>query len=159
MLRQIGTSFSFVSLLMRSRERSAAMSIIKTAIASTLSTALVASQISLATAAPLPTNVVTMKSIAAAAGPTQVYWRGGWGGWGWGAGAGLLSGAIIGGAIASGGYGYYGAPYYYGYPAYPYYGYYAPRSVYYGYGAYYGHGSYGYYGYPRYRQGDYYRYW
>jgi hypothetical protein len=128
MLRQIGTSFSFVSLLMRSRERSAAMSIIKTAIASTLSTALVASQISLATAAPLPTNVVTMKSIAAAAGPTQVYWRG-------------------------------GAPYYYGYPTYPYYGYYAPRSVYYGYGAYYGHGSYGYYGYPRYRQGDYYRYW
>src|ERR1700756_5188006 len=125
---------------MRSRERSAAMSIIKAAVTTTLSAALVASQISLAAAAPLPTNVATMKSIAAT-GPSQVYWRGGWGGWGWGAGAGLLAGAIIGGAIASGGYGYYTAPYYYGYPAYPYYGYYAPRAVYYGYGSSYGHGG------------------
>jgi hypothetical protein len=136
----------FVSLLMRSRERSAAMSIVKTAIASTLSAALVGSQISLAAAAPLPTNVAPMKSVAAANGPTKVYWRGGWGGWGWGPGAGFLAGAIVGGAIASGGYGYYGAPYYYGYPAYPYYGYYAPRAVYYGYGSSYGHGAYGYYG-------------
>jgi hypothetical protein len=135
----------FVSLSMRSRERSVAMSIVKAAITSMLSAALVASQVSLASAAPLPTNVASMKSIAANA-RTQVYWRGGWGGWGWGPGAGFVAGAIIGGAIASGGYGYYGAPYYDVYPTYPYYGYYAPRAVYYGYGSYYGHGSYGYYG-------------
>ena len=142
------------------------MSIFKAAITSMLSAALVASQISLATAAPLPTNVATMKSIAAD-GLTPVYWRGGWGGWGWGAGAGLLAGAVIGGAIASGGYGYYGAPNYaYGYPAYPAYGYYAPRAVYYGYGSYYGHGVYGYYGgpypaygYPTYWHGPYYQDW
>lgn len=120
------------------------MSIFKAAIAGTLSAALVASQISLATAAPLPTHVATMTSIAAANAPTPVHWRGGWGGWGWG---GLIAGAIIGGAIANGGYGYYGAPYYsYGYPAYPPYGHYAPRAVYYGYGSSYGHGAYGYYG-------------
>ena len=131
------------------------MSIVRTAIASTFSIVLMAGQISLAPAAPLPTHVAVMKSIVAASGPTQVYWRGGWRGWGWGPGAGFLAGAIIGGAIASGGYGYYGAPYYsYGYPAYPSYGYYAPRAVYYGYGSSYGHGAYGYYGpygvgYPR----------
>jgi hypothetical protein len=116
------------------------MSIFKTAIASTFSVALMAGQVSLA--APLPTNVATMKSIAAAGGPTRVHWRGGWG-----PGAGFLAGAIIGGAIASGGYGYYGAPYYaYGYSAYPYGGYYAPPTVYYGYGSSNGHGAYGYYG-------------
>ncbi len=143
------------------------MNMFKAAIAGTLSIGLVASQISLATAAPLPTHVATMKSIVAANGPIQVYWRGGWG---WGAGAGFLAGAIIGGAIASGGYGYYGTPYYYGapyygYPAYSYDGYYAPRAVYYGYGSYYGHGAYGYYGprgiygYPHYWHRHYYRYW
>ena len=147
------------------------MSIFRAAIASTFSIALMAGQASLATAAPLPTNVATMKSIAASGGPTPVYWRGGWGGWGWGPGAGFLAGAIIGGAIASGGYGYanggygyYGAPSYsYGYPAYPSYGYYAPRAVYYGYGSSYGHGAYGYYGpygvgYPRYYH-QYYQDW
>lgn len=124
------------------------MSIFKSAITTTLSAALVAGEISLAAAAPLPTNVATMKSIAAN-GPIEVFWRGGWGGWGWGVGPGFLAGAIIGGAIAGGGYRYYGAPYYYGYPTYPYYGYYAPRAAYYGYGPYYGYGSYGYY--PSYR--------
>src|ERR1700757_1387101 len=99
---------------MRSRERSAAMSIIKAAITTTLSAALGAGQGGLAAAAPLPTHVATMKSIAAN-GPTQVYWRGGWGGWGWGAGAGLLAGAIIGGAIASGGYGFFWGPLFFGY--------------------------------------------
>ena len=44
-----------------------------------------------------------------------------WGGWGWGVGAGLVTGAIIGGALA--------APYYYGYP-YPYYGGYYPAPYY-----------------------------
>ena len=137
------------------------MSIFKAAIAGTVPLTL-AGQISLAAAAPLPTNVATIKSIAAN-GPTQVYWRGGWG---WGAGAGFLAGAIIGGAIASGDYGYYGAPYYsYGYPAYPYYGYYAPHVVYYGYGSQYGHGAYGYYGphgvygYPHYWHRHYYQEW
>jgi hypothetical protein len=138
------------------------MSIFKAAIASTLSLALLASQLSPAAAAPLPTNVATMKSIAAN-GPVQVHWHGGWG---WGVGAGFLAGAVIGGAIASGGYGYYGAPYYaYGYPSYPYYGYYAPRVVYYGYEPYYGYGAYGYYrpyrvyGYRHYWHRHHYRYW
>jgi hypothetical protein len=120
------------------------MSIFKAAVASTI--ALMAGQVSLATAAPLPTHVAVMKSITSN-GPTEVYWRRGWGAWGWGPGAGFVAGAIVGGAIASGGYGYYGAPYYaYGYPAYPYEGYYAPPTVYYGYGSSYGHGAYGYYG-------------
>src|SRR5579871_4907154 len=64
------------------------MSIFKAAIASTLSLALLASQLSPAAAAPLPTNVATMKSIAAN-GPVQVHWHGGWG---WGVGAGFLAG-------------------------------------------------------------------
>ncbi len=120
------------------------MSIVKTAIAGTLSAALVASQISPAAAGPMPTNVATMKSMVTD-GPTQVHWRGG----GWGIGAGFLAGALIGGAIASSTYGYYGAPYYYGYGypypyPYPYYGGYAPGVVYYGgYAPYYG--AYGYY--------------
>ncbi|WP_024512091.1 hypothetical protein [Bradyrhizobium sp. ARR65] len=89
-------------------------------------------------AAPLPTNVIAMKSMVADSS-IRVRWRGGGsgyrgfgGGWGWGAGA--LAGAIIGGAIASSAYGYYGGPYYGGdysdpsyYPAYlgygPYYDY------------------------------------
>jgi hypothetical protein len=94
-------------------------------------------------AAPLPTNVASMKSIVAD-NSIQVRWGGwrgggwgfrggGWGrGWGWGAGA--LAGALIGGAIASSAYGYYGGPYYGGY--YP--------------GAYYGGGYYPAYGYPAY---------
>jgi hypothetical protein len=68
-------------------------------------------------------------------------WRGGWGGWrgggwGWGGfGLGLAAGAIIGGALASPYYGYYG--YYPGYyaPAYyasPYYGYYGYSGGYWG---------------------------
>lgn len=104
------------------------MSIWKTAIACSLAGAVMASQMQQAAAAPLPTNLATMKA-AAGDDVTQVRWRGG--GWGWGLG-GLAAGAIIGGAIASGSYGYYGGgPYYgYGYPG-PGYGY-AP--AYYGYG-------------------------
>jgi len=128
------------------------MSTFKAAITTTLSAALLAGQIGPTAAAPLPTNVAAMKSIAAN-GPIEVYWRGGWGGWGWGAGAPVVAGAIIGGAIAGG--GYYGPGYYYGYPTYPYYAYYAPRAVYSGYGPYYGYAPYGYYqsyrvGYPPY---------
>jgi hypothetical protein len=81
--------------------------------------------------APLPTNIAAMKSLAAQ-NTTQVRWGGwgyrgggwgyrgrGWGyrGWGWGAAA---TGAIVGGAIASG--AYYGGYPYYDYGAYPYYG-------------------------------------
>jgi hypothetical protein len=116
------------------------MRVLKTAITLIVSGALVTSQMGLAAAAPLPTNVETIKAMVPERS-TQVYWRGGWG---WGVGAGLLAGALIGGAIAGGPYGYYDAPYYYGHP-YPYYGYYQPRAVYYGYPSYYGYQSYGYY--------------
>ena len=118
-----------------------------TAIACSLTAAVVAGQVGQATAAPLPTHVATMKA-AAGDDVTPVYWRGR--GFGWGIG-GLAAGAIIGGAIASGGpygygYGYGGGPYYgggYGYPG-PGYGYgYAP--AYYGGGGGYGYGG-GYYG-------------
>ncbi len=131
-------------------------------LAYTLGAALIAGQMGMATAAPMPTNLSAMKSAVEA--PTQVYWRGGWGGWGWGWGAGAIAGALIGGAIASSAYGYYGAPaYYYGNPyPYAYNGYYAP---YYGgyYAPYYGYGYYArpyrvyapYYGWRR----PYYRYW
>jgi len=120
------------------------MRIWKTAIACSLAGAVMAGSIHQVAAAPLPTNVATMKA-AAGDDVTQVHWRGG--GWGWGIG-GLAAGAIIGSAIASTApYGYYGggpyygygyAPAYYGYgygPAYP--RYYRPYRPYYGYG--YGH--------------------
>jgi len=114
------------------------MSIWKTAMACTLAGALTAVQVEQVVAAPMPTNVASMKAMVSDT-TTPVYWRGGWG---WGLGA-LAAGAIIGGAIASN--SYYGGPYY-GYPG-PYYGYgYAPS--YYGYGAHYGYGPY--YGYRRY---------
>jgi hypothetical protein len=125
------------------------MSILKSTVVHALAASLIAGQIGAAAAAPLPTNIATMKSMVADS-PLPVYWRGGWG-WGWGLGAGALAGLIIGGAIASSTYGYYG-PYGYGYN-----GYY-PRA-YYGYGPYsgyarpYGYPSYGYarpYGYPSY---------
>lgn len=141
------------------------MSIWKTAIACSLTAAVVAGQLGQATAAPLPTNVATMKA-AAGDDVTPVYWRGR--GFGWGLG-GLAAAAIIGGAIASSGpYGYYGGgPYYggYGYPG-PGYGY-APAYYGYGYGRGYGYGyrSYyrprPYYSYGYYRPRAYYRpyYW
>jgi hypothetical protein len=95
-------------------------------------------------AAPLPTNVAAMKSMAADSS-INVRW-GGWRGGGWGYrgfggyrgrgwGAGALAGAIIGGAIASSAYGYYGGPYYGGY--YPGDSYYP---AYVGYGPYYDYG-------------------
>lgn len=118
------------------------MNIWKSAIACSLTAAVLAGQIEPAAAAPLPTNVATMKA-AAGDDVTQVYWRGrGWGGgWGWGLG-GLAAGAIIGSAIASSApYGYYGGgPYY---PAYGYGSGYAP--AYYGYGPSYGYGYRSYY--------------
>jgi hypothetical protein len=126
------------------------MSIWKSAIACSLAGAVLAGQIEQAAAAPLPTNVATMKA-AVGDDVTQVYWRGR--GFGWGIG-GLAAGAIIGGAIASSAYGggyYGGGPYYGGYG--PGYGYgYAPSygyaPAYYGYGPSYGYG--GYYARPRY---------
>ena len=107
------------------------MNIWKTAIACSLTAAVVAGQVGQATAAPLPTHVATMKA-AAGDDITPVYWRGR--GFGWGIG-GLAAGAIIGGAIASGGpYGYYGGDPYYGGGYGPGYGY-APAYYGYGYGA------------------------
>ncbi|MCP3476368.1 hypothetical protein NLM33_39810 [Bradyrhizobium sp. CCGUVB1N3] len=134
------------------------MSIWKTAIACSLAGAVVAGQVQQAAAAPMPTNVATMKAMVGD-DTVQVYWRGGWG---WGLGA-LAAGAIIGGAIASSGpYGYYGGPYgspygygygygygyapaYYGYaPGYAYSPYQAYPRYYRPYRPYYG-SSYGYY--------------
>ena len=97
--------------------------------------ALMAGNVATLHAAPLPTTVASMKSMVAD-NSIQVRWGGwrggGWGyrgfgggfgyrGWGWGAGA--LAGAVIGGAIASSAYGYYGGPAY-GYGGPPYGGYY-----------------------------------
>lgn len=143
------------------------MRIWKTAIACSLAAAVVAGQIGQASAAPMPTNVATMKA-AAGDDVTQVRWHGGWG---WGLG-GLAAAAIVGGAIASSapyGYGYYGGPYYgYGYPGYgygyapAYYGYapaYAYPRYYRPYRPYYGY-SYGYYRPYRVYHRHYYRaYW
>jgi hypothetical protein len=80
--------------------------------------ALMAGNVATVYAAPLPTNVESMKSMVAENSIQMIRWGGwrggGWGyrgfrGWGWGAGA--LAGALIGGAIASTAYGYYGGPY------------------------------------------------
>src|SRR5260370_27375591 len=92
--------------------------------------ALMAGNVGTLNAAPLPTNVASMKSMVADSS-IQVRWGGwrggglgyrGFGGWGyrgWGWGAGALAGAVIGGAIASSAYGYYGGPAYsYGGPPY-----------------------------------------
>jgi hypothetical protein len=94
---------------------------------------MMACNVALIHAAPLPTNVAAMQSMVSDS-PIQVQWGGwrgggwghrGFGGWGprgWGWGAGALAGAVIGGAIASSAYGYYGGPYYGGYsPGYSYY--------------------------------------
>jgi hypothetical protein len=113
------------------------------AFACTLAGALMACNVATLDAAPLPTNLATMKSMLADS-PIKVRWGGWRGGWGyrgfggWSLGANALAGAIIGGAIASSAYGYYGGygdPYYghggpaYGgnYPGYTYYpAYYGP---------------------------------
>src|SRR4051812_49743419 len=92
------------------------MRVWKTAVAGSLAAAVMAGGIQQVAAAPLPTNVATMKA-AVGDDVTQVHWRGR--GFGWGIG-GLAAGAIIGSAIASSapyGYGYYGGgPYYCGDP-------------------------------------------
>jgi hypothetical protein len=95
--------------------------------------ALTAGNVAMLHAAPLPTNVATMKSMVADSSIPVRWggWRGGgwgyrgFGGWGprgWGWGGGALAGAIVGGAIASSAYGYYGSPYDGGYYPGPYYG-------------------------------------
>ena len=104
--------------------------------------ALTACNVAALHAAPLPTNLAAMKSMATDRS-IQVRW-GGWRGGGWGSrgfggwgyrgggwGAGALAGALIGGAIASSAYGYYGGPYYGGYYPGPYYGGYSPAYSYY----------------------------
>jgi hypothetical protein len=93
-----------------------------------------ASTVATLQAAPLPTNVASMKSMVADRSIQARFggWHGGgwghrgFGGWdyrgrGWGGSA--FAGALIGGAIASSAYGYYGGgPYYGGYdPGYSYY--------------------------------------
>jgi hypothetical protein len=89
--------------------------------------ALMASNVAPLQAAPLPTNVASMKSMVVDSS-IQVRWRGGggwghrgFGGWGYrgaGWGGAAVAGALIGGAIASSAYGYGGGPY----SAYGYYG-------------------------------------
>lgn len=116
------------------------MRIFRMAFAGGFAGALLAGNVGTLHAAPLPTNVATIKSMVADSS-IQVRWRGGWGhrgfgGWGWGAGA--LAGAVIGGAIASSAYGYYGGPAY-GYGGPPYGDYYPAYSYYPAYvGPYYG---------------------
>jgi hypothetical protein len=110
------------------------MRIFRMAFVGGFAVALMAGNVATLHAAPLPTNVASMKSMVAD-NSIQVRW-GGWRGGGWGYrgfgggfgyrgggwGAGALAGALIGGAIASSAYGYYGGPYYGGYyPAYSYY--------------------------------------
>ena len=73
------------------------MRVWKTAVAGSLAAAVMAGGIQQVAAAPLPTNVATMKA-AVGDDVTQVHWRGR--GFGWGLG-GLAAGAIIAGAIAS----------------------------------------------------------
>jgi hypothetical protein len=105
--------------------------------------ALMASNVATLQAAPLPTNVASMKSMVTDSS-IQVRWRGGggwghrgFGGWGYrggGWGAGAVAGALIGGAIASSAYGYYGSGPYSAYGYYgggPYYGGYDPGYSYY----------------------------
>jgi hypothetical protein len=100
--------------------------------------ALMACNVASLHAAPFPTNVAAMKSMAADSSIKVRWggWRGGgWGNRGFGWGAGALAGAVIGGAIASSAYGYYGAPYYGGY-----YPGYSSYPAYIGYGPYYDFG-------------------
>src|SRR5258708_2288706 len=116
------------------------MRIFRMAFVGAFAGALMAGNVATLHAAPLPTNVASMKSMVAD-NSIQVRWRGG--GWGYrgfgggfgyrggGRGAGALAGALIGGAIASSAYGYYGGPYYGGYYPGPYYGGYYPAYSYY----------------------------
>jgi hypothetical protein len=133
-----------------------AMRALKISIGSAFAMAMMAATSTPGQAAPLPTNIGTIKSMLADnITPVRwVGWRGGWGGgwggrgwgnrgWGrpaWGA---LAAGAVIGGALSAG--AYYGGDPYYGYGAYPVYGGYGGYPVYGGYGGYdcYGYGGYG----------------
>jgi hypothetical protein len=103
------------------------MRTLKMAFVGGLAGALMAGDVAPLQAAPLPTNVASMKSMVADSS-IQVRWRGGggwghrgFGGWGYrggGWGGAAIAGAVIGGAIASSAYGYGGGPY----SAYGYYG-------------------------------------
>jgi hypothetical protein len=118
------------------------MRTLKMAFVGGLAGALMAGDVAPLQAAPLPTNVASMKSMVADSS-IQVRWRGGggwghrgFGGWGYrggGWGGAAIAGAVIGGAIASSAYGYGGGPYsaygYYG--GGPYYGGYDPGYSYY----------------------------
>src|SRR5258707_15894416 len=88
------------------------MRIFRMAFVGAFAGALMAGNVATLHAAPLPTNVASMKSMVAD-NSIQVRWRGGgwgyrgFGGWGYrggGWGAGALAGALIGGAIASSAY-------------------------------------------------------
>lgn len=139
----------------------------KTLAGSTLAAIAAVCGVAAVQAAPLPTNIGTMKAMVADDTVQQVRWGGGWGyrggfggyrgGWGGGWGyrgygyrpwAGVAAGAIVGGAIARSAYYGYGGGYpYYGYGGGYYGGGYAP--VYSGYGDDYcppsvGYGGYGY---------------
>jgi hypothetical protein len=94
-----------------------------------------------ASAGPLPIGNSGLTTAAAPA-TTEIYWRRGWGP---GIGFGLATGALIGAAVASRPYGYYGYGPGYGYYDAPVYAEpYAYAPVYPGYYGGYGYGGYGY---------------
>ena len=110
------------------------MSVLKISIGSAIAIAMMAATPTPSQAAPLPTNIGTIKSMLTD-NITPVRWvggwRGGWGGRGWGyrgwgrpAWGALAAGAVIGGALAAGAYYGGGDSYAYsGYGGYDCYGY------------------------------------
>jgi len=139
-----------------------AMSVLKISIGSAIAIAMMAATPTPSQAAPLPTNIGTIKSMLTDnitpvrwVGGWRGGWGGGWGGRGWGyrgwgrpAWGALAAGAVIGGALAAGAYYGGGDPYYGyggGYPVYGGYGGYGGYPAYSGYGGYdcYGYGGYG----------------
>ena len=107
------------------------MRILRMAFVGGFAGALMAKYVATLQAAPLPTNVASMKSMVADSSIEVRWGGGGWGhrgfgGWGYrgrGFGGAAFAGALIGGAIASSAYGYHGGGPYYGgyYPAHSYY--------------------------------------
>lgn len=94
-----------------------------------------------ASAGPLPIGNPSIRT-AAAPDTTEIYWRRGFG-WGPGIGLGIAAGALVGAAVASRPYGYYGyGPGYYDAPVYA-----EPYAVAPVYPGYYGGYGYGYRGY------------